>query len=447
MNTIKINGRKIHLVNTFLTICFMSIFFCGATLVSYITRRTMYIVGIISIFFLLKIKKIRVFQTEKLIASGIVLGFFLIANYWFSIDKASTIYYLILFWVCISFIVFPYSKELLHMIIDTSSVICLVEALSIIFSLVIPNFIVRYFSFLYDAARVNNIMKELSEGYYSGLLGEKAVAAVALNIGIIILFSQYFSGQKVNKQWGFKLVIYIIALLLTGKRTLCLIPLFVFIILFLLSGVKNKAVKIVSIGITIAIGIFLIFELIPSTTFVLERFIGKNGTTVLSGREDLWSYAWKMFLRYAFMGGGYGAYNTYLNAATDAWDGGNWLYDAHNCFLQIMGECGAVGSLIFLYVFITGIKEVKELYQNKSVEREDRIIVTFSFGIQVLLLIYALTGNVFYSVDQLYLYFFSLSCVVTMNRDILLQEKQTEKLSERSLIAKHARYQYNNPRI
>ena len=103
-------------------------------------------------------------------------------------------------------------------------VICSVIAFSILISAVINNCMLKYFWFIvnpnHSAQVAQTIQNELSIGAYSGFAREKGEAAYIMNVGIALLLSKYFSSQKLKKIDILMLFVFIVSLMLTGKRFL-----------------------------------------------------------------------------------------------------------------------------------------------------------------------------------------------------------------------------------
>ena len=121
-----------------------------------------------------------------------------------------------------------------------------------------------------------------------------------------------------------------------------------------------------------------------------------------------------MFKDSPLIGQGLGTFNEYnYDLGYRDYGGTMWTYEAHNIYYQILGELGIIGLLLiictFIYAIILTIKLLRE--NNIRNNKKYRFLLYISLYIQLLFLVYGLTGNTFYYWHQLYLYMIAISII------------------------------------
>ena len=343
----------------------------------------------------------------------------------FSYDKGMAAVFAGLYFLSAVLLCFPYTDHFWERLLTVMRGFALVMAISIILSTVIENLILDYFWIIVNPRRtqsvITRIQNELSKGSYSGLAGEQAQAALIMNVGIATKLAIPFSGGRVRKKDSFELVLYLVALILTGKRMLFVIPVLVGATVLLLSEMRQKVTKLffAILGLVAALGVAYFF--IPQMAIIYERLIGNVGTEYydpLSGRGDLWEYSIRMFLEKPLFGYGFGSYNSYAYDHGYLRNGQRWNYFGHNCYLQLLGETGLVGTALFVGMFVYALVFTARSFR-KSASRERKYYLIFSFCLQLMLLIYCVTGNVLYYAEQVFLWFIGIAMSFYMeNREM-----------------------------
>lgn len=320
------------------------------------------------------------------------------------------IYLLSVFLLCI-----PYTEYFWNRLLTAMRIISLTVAVSVVLSTFIDNFILKYLWVIVNPLQVpsvvTRIQQELSRGNHSGLAGEQAQAALIMNVGIAIKFAILFSGRKMRKKDFLELLLYFIALILTGKRMLFVIPILVGATALLLSNMRHKALKafLVILGLTAALGVAYFY--IPQMSIMYKRLIGDVGSKYydpLSGRGELWKYSIQMFLERPLLGYGFGSYNAYAYDFGFLRNGQRWNYFGHNCYLQLLGETGLVGASLFVGLFVYAFAYTVRRFRE-SISEQNKYYMMFSFYLQLMLLFYCISGNVLYSKEQVFLWFLAIA--------------------------------------
>ena len=110
-----------------------------------------------------------------------------------------------------------------------------------------------------------------------------------------------------------------------------------------------------------------------------------------------------MFLQNPLIGLGYGSYTTFC-----ASNGFEWNYMAHNIYVQLLGEVGIIGFIIFITFFVNDIiKTIKSI--KKECNEQNLQLLYFSLFMQIVFLLYGLTGNPLYFPQQMMVYIICIS--------------------------------------
>lgn len=303
--------------------------------------------------------------------------------------------------------------ESLYAIIKILKALTLVIAASIILEAVMIDVILPLV-YVFSAGSEKSILNEIAYGAYSGFAGEKADAAFYMNILFLITICSCIHKRKVAVKDGFVILLSLIALMLTGKRTLFMTIFVIAFILFMNSDIRFKGFKIFMIALVVAAVVFSIPKFFPQANFLFERL----GDTSESGRSELWNYAIQMFKENPIFGMGLGSYNDYIfkEGYINPFTGGKWFAQCHCIYLQILGELGIVGSILMICLFLSNL--YKAFFLMKHAENNTtKLMSRISLALQLLVLIYGITGNTMYYPFQIVLYGLSIAISETAYRN------------------------------
>lgn len=338
-----------------------------------------------------------------------------------SYSPTQTLQFGLMYLVCTLVLFIEFPKSFWNRLIIVMDIFAIVIAVSIIASVFIDNLMLRYFGFIMNPkdllSTINQITSELNYGAYSGFAGEKADAALVMNVGIAASLSTMLSGKKVKPAEIIKLVIYAIALILTGKRMLFIIPILVFVVLMLISNVRQKAVKLIFFAVLGVMGLLVLSMLVPQLQTMYERFVADPDSLYgdrLTGRGELWSYSWMMFERSPLWGMGYGAFNEFAFDNGYLHYGERWNYFGHNCYYEALGEIGIIGAFLLFALFAAALAVTFRILKRQSLETEQRRVMMFSAYIQMMFFIYCTSANVIYEWKQLYLWFVAIAMALVL---------------------------------
>lgn len=266
----------------------------------------------------------------------------------------------------------------------------------------------------------NNVIKEVEGGYYSGLAGEKAEAAFILIIGIAYYFAVIMqTDRKIVKNILF-MFLFLIGLFLSGKRMITGASILVIGCVFLYKFRYSGRIRKLSFLLLIAvIALIVVVVANENMSYVFVRIMNFFVESSDTGRGRLWRFALEMFVEKPILGWGYGSYNQYTMLQSFTYYGSNWSWEAHNSYLQILSENGIVGGILWgMAVFVPAcgvIKNVLSVQKKQNFQKNPFVLCETI--LLVVWMLYAITGNVFFYLNQLLLFMLILVCAKT-NMDV-----------------------------
>lgn len=283
-------------------------------------------------------------------------------------------------------------------------------AVSIYLEAISPSLFIKIFGWI--LALPANALKSANLGEYTGILGGNQQAAVFLNIGIVAHLARCYANRKIDRKSLFYILIYLLAIILTSKRMLTVIPLIVFMVYYFMSATKNKYSKFFVTMFFAFVIAYIGINLEPDLSVkFLTYFSGEGDNDLLSGRGAFWKGCQQMFAEEPIHGYGLASFNgVYYEKTHYLFHGEPWIYHAHNIYYQMMAELGIIGIAFFL---IQAVKVVNVVYRfntnKKKFTQEQAIILFWCMGIIITLLLYGLTGNILYNSEEICWYVFALN--------------------------------------
>ena len=314
----------------------------------------------------------------------------------------------------IAVMMIEYSDSLVDTVLKFINVFVLVIAVSILISVPIDDCMNKYFSWLLNPTNSASVAQSMRDTIanshsYAGFARDKGVAAYIMGMGICIYLARYFAGKKLLWHEVLGLIIEICALLLTSKRMILICLVVVFAVLMLTSQIKGKVIKFAMILLIGAAMLFVITAYIPSMSNVFDRFTNES-TDTMTGRNDLWNFSLMMFAKSPAIGTGLGSFNKF--AAEHGYlsnSGEQWNYFGHNCYYEFLGELGIIGSIIVFGALLYMLVKTILLVRNSTLQPVQRYHVLFALAVEVMLLMYSVTGNVLLYADQTLSLFFAFA--------------------------------------
>lgn len=314
----------------------------------------------------------------------------------------------------IAVMMIEYSDSLIDTVLKFINVFVLVIAVSILISVPIDDCMNKYFSWLLNPTNSASVAQSMRDTVanshsYAGFARDKGVAAYIIGMGICIYLAKYFSGKKLLWHEVIGVIIEICALLLTSKRMILICLVVVFAVLMLASQIKGKVMKFAMILLIGAAMLFVITAYIPSLSNVFDRFTNET-TDTMTGRGDLWNFSLMMFSKSPVIGTGLGSFNKF--AAEHGYlsnKGETWNYFGHNCYYEFLGELGIIGAIIVFGALLYMLVKTFLLVRNSTLLPIQRYHAIFALAVEVMLLVYSVTGNVLLYADQTLSLFFAFA--------------------------------------
>ena len=314
----------------------------------------------------------------------------LVGCIWYS-SSDGAIDYSIYFISGISIVLFRFSKIFYRYLLKIFRVLFWIFIFSMLLEAASPDIFHRLFGFVSFG---DETMRALtSGGAISGLAFEKAYAAFICNLGLGMIFAEYICHK--SYKYIIQSLIVVIALMMTGKRTLFIIPIAVLLIYVILFSKNNKFIKLAGVGLGITIFIIGAYVLVPGASLIIDRIVNSEGD-VLSGREVFWNYAIEMFRQNPLFGKGFLSFNDYAFYRGFRYYGERWNYQAHNVYIQLLAETGIVGFLLMTLLIILMLFKIISVVKEKPVFWNILLIYWI-----ILFGVYSFTGNTLYYPCQL----------------------------------------------
>lgn len=283
-------------------------------------------------------------------------------------------------------IIFGFSKSFYYYLLKTFKIMFWV----FIFSMFLEALLPEVFHVLFGFASFGDVeMRALTTGgAIAGLAFEKAYAAFICNLGLGVIFAEFVANK--SYKYIIQSIVVLLALMMTGKRTLFIIPIVILLIYVMLFSKNNRFIKLAGVGLGIIGFVIVAYATIPAASLIIDRMINSDGD-ILSGRENFWNYAMEMFYRHPLIGEGFLSFNDYVFNRGFRYYGDRWNYQAHNVYIQLLGETGIIGcALIVILIVLVVIKAISMAKENSNFWNVLLVYWIVLFGI------YSLTGNTLY---------------------------------------------------
>lgn len=286
---------------------------------------------------------------------------------------------------------------------------------------------------LYDTATQTTMLTQYQSGYLLGLTTHYSTLTTYLGNGLVVFWALFLMEKKRQKKLLLLAAIAVtgITLAMSGKRGMLVFAAMTIVVYSILTRAKNlrKALPVIMkyalVGIAcIVVLLILAFTVMPQLLVTVERFIsGTEGTDFTSGRSRMWKLALDLFIEKPLFGIGWFGYR---EAYSTAWHHGSVFQylDTHNIYLQLLCETGIVGFLIFTAVMFTTfwwtIKDLRKCIFVPAGEKaaQNQAILAVSASLQLLFLMYGLTGNPLYDPQCFIVYFLSIAAAYLVHQRI-----------------------------
>lgn len=223
-------------------------------------------------------------------------------------------------------------------------------------------------------------------GAWQGVFGQKNQLGqfMALSAALWLL---YAASARQNRVWaGFALLSAMLVLLSHSATAVVLLAVLIALLIVVRLWRLRYGGLIPVIMIFAVIGGWIALRLInPETVLSL---LGRDST--LTGRTQLWSLVWQMVPAHFWFGYGYGGFWLGFDGpSAPVWIAAGWNPpNAHNGFLDLMVDLGAVGLSIFVASFVAALRKACLL-----VRRRRTLDAVFPLVVLVFLLVSNITES------------------------------------------------------
>ena len=286
--------------------------------------------------------------------------------------------------------------------LDIMQMLSILTAFSVIINKFFPYFWINLIGRYYSTSALNRMSREIL-GYCNGIFFSVACTAGFLVNGFSIAL---FSAKK--KRFVI-LPILFLGIVFTNKRAHLFFSILAF---FVVKFLESKQIKkliyviITSVSLIIFIESFIIFyeaKLIPHATIRLIDTIylllkNHDLAQVFGIRWSMYQKAIELFKQHKLLGIGWFRYVEY-DANSDA---------THNIYLELLCETGIVGLILFMFPILTEyVKTIKLLYHTNNMQVKKYLRI--SLYMQTFFLVYGITGNPLYDHNFLFAYFWAIA--------------------------------------
>lgn len=336
-------------------------------------------------------------------------------------------WYAILIIVLIPTIVSNHAKTVFNLIFYSG----LIVLAGVYFQFLLPNIhnkiILPFFS--NNDSLFLEILSWQEIGYgYVGITSQLGVASVMIIImeGVLIYVIKPRNSQRYSILFTALILLSIVGVFLTGKRTLAICAL---IIPLIIPALGKKRDLVFILFPLVAIIVYFAYDFFVSNVYhfaddpILGRFARsyieqQQGEDITSGRRELYRDAINAFMDHPILG--VGDFKKYT---------GN-LIAPHNTFLQVLCEQGIVGMLLYIVPVVYCLRAcIKKL---KYVKRGNGIF-EFVVFIQLVYVFYSLTGNTNVNLRCYGIYFVTISIFASCMCNLELKRNNYKEHESRNI--------------
>lgn len=229
--------------------------------------------------------------------------------------------------------------------------------------------------------------------------------------------------------------IIMLAMMMTGKRMLTVIPILILAVVSLFSNNYKKYLKIYIMVIFVVIAGAVIISVNPQLLKMINRLAATAEDTTLSSRTYLWDYAMMLWRKKPVFGIGFGCYATHIRTGgVDMSKYGNIMaISAHNIYFQLLAEVGVVGLAVFGIMFLAFL--VYAVYYAIKINKTKdtlltRVAIMGLIG-QLWFLLYGMTGNPLYMDKEIFIYVLSIVMTSSAQREYCLKYDFQSKVAQK----------------
>lgn len=332
-------------------------------------------------------------------------------------DKSSLLYYGIA--ILVPFAMEPGIKErkgISIAFVAIGVILFLGCLVNYVFPAVYRTFIIPLFS---RSAQASLYWQAALRTYFPGFTSQVGYTSYFL----CMAFGALFCFRKtIYKRWFMPLAIMILfGLLLTGKRapTVFLLVSIMFLYFFE-SRERERFTRVLQIFLITAAAFVALFLLARITNNpAINRIFESIQNIVISrdiedvGRDQLWTQAMTYFYSNKWLGIGWTNFkNLFTLRGTHV----------HNIYIQLLCETGIIGFSIFAFFFTWNILTTLRRIRTAKRETYEYSWLMLSLFMQIYFLLYGITGNPLYDIEETILYFFGAGISYLPMLDVAAEE-------------------------
>ncbi len=368
---------------------------------------------LIEIYLLTFVDKIKFYKNEAmyLILLVLLLLFAVIRTGWNTV--AIAMYAASIIFCFLSFTNISISK-IVKMTILLFLIMDIVYAVFTVLSFLSPSLYLNHIVNLFPDNKTK-LIKLYNQGSIAGLTSHYSTNGMFLATGLVISAARYNSSKQ--RKDLFLIILFLITLLMTGKRAHVLFGVAAIFVLYFYSKSNENAVNkwVKTFGIILLVGCagFIVISAFPGLSGMFTRFQDTlDGGDVSNGRFELWTLAVDGFKDNPVLGIGWKQYRNKISPLFST----ATVFDTHNVYLQLLCETGIIGFTAYLIWFVRIFGETIRLFKKISMDKinlvEENYLVGFSLICQTFFFLYCFTGNPLY---EMYMYIpYFMSCSITL---------------------------------
>lgn len=285
-------------------------------------------------------------------------------------------------------------EEWIDMFIKYLYIFSLIFAIATVTQIIMPGFIDKIKLIYIQSSKINLSRKFLlSDSLYSGYNGlviQTGTNAYLLSIFIGASMFKFLKNEKHKIIYLLLILIAFVLIILTNKRMLLLASAISILLMYIIY--KRFKLKYVLITLLVCfLSVFILFKYTNVGNNIIQKFT-MNQENVLSGRELLYQKMIVNFKSSPIIGVG-------IDSKIDGLDG-------HNIYLQVASETGIFGILVFFIIISYNILITLKYLKIDTIFKP---YFALSFYMQLIFIIWGITGNPLYDQFSLLSYILILA--------------------------------------
>lgn len=283
-------------------------------------------------------------------------------------------------------------------------------AIGVFFQYLFPNLYYGYVFPLFIAEASEFIESSITYEFgFSGFSPQTSSTAYFLLISLSVALSFKDYNSILNKTWvrNCIVVIFLLAIFLTGKRMHSAISVLLILTFFYFYSGTNMSQKILFFAVLFIGGYLLLQYFIANvdqfSDNVFLRRLARSfekasvGDDISSGRSELYKRAWALWESDPILGVGANNFSKISGMGTSV----------HNTYLQVLCEEGILRFPLFIIPLITVLLRTIRTFKD-DITSDSRNFLMLSFLFQIVFILYSFSGNTIVNNSNFVFYFMSV---------------------------------------